>query len=98
MPVQQSIALLKQGWSFVREKDLRTVARAAHSKDAHPAIQFMKYAVCGGLAAVATLAGLAAGPLLIKPLGIPTLLSQGTLIVTAVLVNYVCRKFIVFHG
>lgn len=48
------------------------------------------------ISAIATLAGLAMGPLLIKIFGIPTGLSQVSLLITAVLVNYVCRKFFVF--
>jgi putative flippase GtrA len=171
-------SLIKQAWQFYHANDLKTVLAAIHSKDAHPAVQFMKYAICGGAAtvasmgtwlvlcltvfpamdwmkidgepisdglrarnstisniigwvfgnivayltnvlwvfkdgrhsrwfeffffsaisAVATLAGLAAGPLLIELFGIPTLLSQGTLVITAVLVNYACRKFFIFHG
>lgn len=43
-------------------------------------------------------AGLIGGPLLIKWFGIATWLSQLSLIITSVLVNYVCRKFIVFKG
>lgn len=49
-----------------------------------------------GVALFATLVGLAAGPLLIKWFGISTAASQLSLLVTAVLVNYACRKFLVF--
>lgn len=34
-------------WRFVRTNDLRTVAAAFHSREAPPAIQFLKYAVSG---------------------------------------------------
>ena len=50
------------------------------------------------VALFATVAGLVAGPLLIKWFGISTAVSQLSLLVTAVLVNYVCRKFFVFKG
>jgi putative flippase GtrA len=171
-------SLIKEAWQYYRENDLKTIVMAVHSKDAHPVIQFFKYAMCGAAATIAsmgtwiilcltifpamdwmkidgepisdslrarnstisniigwvlgnfvayltnviwvfkdgrhsrwfeffffsfisgiaTLAGLAAGPLLIQLFGISTLLSQGTLMITAVLVNYVCRKFFIFKG
>lgn len=52
MPIRTTINLLKQGYAFVRENDLKTVASAIHSKDAHPVIQFAKYGICGGIATV----------------------------------------------
>lgn len=177
MPVQRTIALLKQGCRFVRENDIATVARAIHSKDAHPVIQFAKYGVCGAVSTIAhngtwlllvmtalpaldgaivdgapitddlrfrnttvanvigfvfgnTVAyltnvvwvfqtgrhsrwlefiyftavsaasfagGLVLGPLLIKLLGVNTLFSQLTFLITSVLVNYFCRKFFIFR-
>lgn len=48
------------------------------------------------VSAVANISGLLAGPLLIKAFGISTGLSQLSLVVTAVLVNYLCRKFFIF--
>ncbi|MFV1995013.1 MAG: hypothetical protein ACC661_06220, partial [Verrucomicrobiales bacterium] len=46
------ISLLRQGYRFARENDLKTVVRAVSSKDAHPLVQFFKYGFCGGLATV----------------------------------------------
>lgn len=57
--------------------------------------EFLYFSVVSLFAAVA---GLAAGPLLIKWFGISTVASQFSLLVTAVLVNYACRKFFVFKG
>ncbi|MEM8953965.1 MAG: GtrA family protein [Verrucomicrobiota bacterium] len=171
-------SLIKEAWYFYRDNDFKTVLAAINSKDAHPTIQFLKYATCGAIATVAsmgtwiilvltvlpamdwmkingepitdslrarnsaianiigwifgnfvayftnviwvfkdgrhskwlefvyftvvsgiaTIAGLAAGPLLIELFGIHTILSQGTLMVTAVLVNYLCRKFFIFKS
>jgi len=59
----------------------------------HRVLEFVFFTVISGFS---TLAGIAAGPLLIKLFGISTGLSQLSLLVTAVLVNYVCRKFFVF--
>lgn len=49
------IALIKQGYSFVVENDLKTVFSAINSKDAHPLIQFGKYGFCGVVATVVQL-------------------------------------------
>lgn len=43
-------------------------------------------------------AGLLGGPKLIDWFGIPTWASQGTFIFTSFLVNYLCRKFVIFKG
>ncbi len=52
MPIRATIALTKDALKFVRDNDLKTVAVAVHSKDAHPVIQFAKYGICGGIATV----------------------------------------------
>ncbi|MEZ5326666.1 MAG: GtrA family protein [Verrucomicrobiales bacterium] len=43
-------SLLAEGLTFFRQNDLRTVAAAVLSRDAHPLLQFAKYIVCGGVA------------------------------------------------
>ncbi len=48
------------------------------------------------IAAVGNLAGLIGGPMLIKWFGIPTWMSQLTFIFTSFLVNFLCRKFLIF--
>lgn len=45
MPSALSAAL-----QFFRENDLRTIVRRISSRDTHPLIQFIKYAVCGVIA------------------------------------------------
>jgi putative flippase GtrA len=50
-----------------------------------------------GIAALANFAGLLGGPMLIKWFGIPTWMSQGTFVFTSFLVNFLCRKFFIFH-
>lgn len=37
---------------FLLENDLRTILAALHSRDVHPAIQFLKYALCGVAATI----------------------------------------------
>ena len=44
--------MLRSGWMFMRENDLRTIAREFNSKNAHPFIQFVKYGFCGVFATV----------------------------------------------
>ena len=61
----------------------------------HRVLEFLYFTLISGFS---TLVGIAAGPLLIKLFGISTGLSQLSLLVTAVLVNYVCRKFFVFKN
>ncbi len=56
-------------------------------------LEFLYFTIISG---IATIAGLAMGPLLIKLFKIPTGLSQLSLLITAVLVNYLCRKYFVF--
>jgi len=51
-----------------------------------------------GVSLFATVVGLAAGPLLIEKFGIHTYVSQLSLLVTAVFVNYACRKFLIFKS
>ncbi|MFT5107696.1 MAG: putative flippase GtrA [Verrucomicrobiales bacterium] len=43
-------------------------------------------------------AGLLGGPLLVKLFGVPFFVSQLGFIVTSAMVNYACRKFIIFKG
>jgi putative flippase GtrA len=56
-------------------------------------LEFIYFTLVSGFS---TLIGLIAGPFLIKVFGISTGVSQLSFIVTAVLVNYVCRKYFVF--
>jgi putative flippase GtrA len=49
------------------------------------------------VAAIGHFAGILAGPFLIQRFGIPTLAAQLSLIITSALVNFLCRKFIVFE-
>lgn len=50
------------------------------------------------VALIGNVAGLLGGPKLIDWFGIPTWSAQGTFIFTSFLVNYLCRKFIIFKG
>ncbi|MDB6072806.1 MAG: GtrA family protein [Verrucomicrobiaceae bacterium] len=43
-------SLIASATQFVRENDFKTILQRVKSHDAHPSIQFLKYAVCGGLA------------------------------------------------
>lgn len=61
----------------------------------HPVMEFVYFTLISTLGFVI---GLSTGPLLIQMYGISTLLAQMLMIVSAVLVNYVCRKFFVFKG
>lgn len=47
---------------------------------------------------IAFVAGLFGGPYLVELFGVPFWLSQGGFIVTAALVNFISRKFLVFQG
>lgn len=40
-------------WRFVRQNDLPTLWRVLLRRDAHPALQFLKYGICGVAAALA---------------------------------------------
>ncbi len=42
-------------------------------------------------------AGLFGGPLLIKSFGIPTIAAQFSFVITSALVNFLCRKFLIFQ-
>ena len=44
------ISLIASASQFVRENDFKTIFHRVKSHDAHPTIQFLKYAFCGGLA------------------------------------------------
>lgn len=59
----------------------------------HRWLEFLYFTLISGFS---TIVGLAAGPLLIKLFGVSTGASELSLLVTAVLVNYVCRKYFVF--
>lgn len=173
MPSQISAAI-----DFFRENDLKTIIHRLLSRDAHPVIQFLKYATAGvlatvmhqgiffalaytifpagdgmivdgkpiddqtrywnsiinntiaffpvcvfvyflnvkwvftpgkhswivefllfaGVAAIGNAAGIIGGPKLIDWFGIPTWMSQLTFIFTSFVVNFVCRKFVIFKG
>lgn len=47
---------------------------------------------------IAFLGGILGGPLLIRFFGINTHLSQVLFVITSTLVNYLCRKFLIFKG
>ena len=47
---------------------------------------------------ISFVAGLIGGPLLVKLFGVPFWVSQVGFVVTAAMVNYVCRKFFIFKG
>jgi putative flippase GtrA len=49
------------------------------------------------VSALSFFAGLFGGPLLIARFGLPTLAAQISLIITSALVNFLCRKFIIFE-
>ena len=59
--------------------------------------RFREMVLFFGIAALANFAGLLGGPMLIKWFGIPTWMSQGTFVFTSFLVNFLCRKFFIFH-
>ncbi|TDU68197.1 GtrA-like protein [Prosthecobacter fusiformis] len=48
------------------------------------------------ISAISFSGGLLAGPWLIKVFGISTWIAQGSMAVTSVLINYVCRKLFIF--
>lgn len=48
------------------------------------------------VAAIGHFAGILAGPFLIERFGIATIVAQLSLVVTSTLVNFLCRKFVVF--
>ena len=56
----------------------------------------VEFAIFTTIAAVSFVAGLLAGPFLVRHLGLPSLLAQLMLISTSALVNFLCRKFLVF--
>lgn len=77
---------------FVYALNVRWVFRAGrHSR----LVEFLLFA---GVAAVGNTAGIVGGPMLIKWFGIPTWMSQGTFVITSFLVNFICRKFVIFKG
>lgn len=58
----------------------------------------VEFALFAGVAAIGTTAGLLGGPKLIDWFGVPTWMSQLTFIFTSFLVNFLCRKFVIFKG
>jgi len=60
--------------------------------------KLMEFLLFAAVAAVGNAAGIIGGPKLIDWFGIPTWMSQATFIVTSFLVNFVCRKFVIFKG
>ncbi len=59
--------------------------------------RIVEFGIFSLIAAIGFLAGLFGGPLLIKRFGLSTLFAQVSLVVTSALVNFLCRKFIVFE-
>ncbi len=57
------------------------------------AVEFGLFTV---VALIGFVAGLAGGPLLIKVFGISTHIAQLLFVVTSVIVNFLCRKFLIF--
>ena len=47
------LSLLKTAWLFIQHNDVPTIWRALMSRNAHPVLQFLKYGLCGVLAAIA---------------------------------------------
>ena len=50
-----------------------------------------------GIATIGFIAGVMGGPMLIKWFGISSALSQLAFVFTSFLVNFICRKFLIFH-
>lgn len=164
------LSQLSSAAHFVRTHDWPTILAYVNSRDAHPLLQFIKYAICGlgafiihqliwfplskwvfpsfgdsltdttrainttisnsiavvfsttvayltnikwvfkagrhnrfvevasffGIGVISFSGGLLAGPWLIKMYGISTGLAQLSMAVTSVLINFVCRKFLIF--
>ena len=82
VPVLLVVYALNVKWVFTPGK---------HSK-------LMEFLLFAGVAAVGNAAGIIGGPKLIDWFGIPTWMSQGTFIITSFLVNFLCRKFVIFKG
>ena len=59
--------------------------------------RWVEFGLFTAISALSFGAGLLAGPLLISWFGIPTVVAQFSLMFTSALVNYVCRKFLVFE-
>lgn len=47
------LSLFKTAWLFIQQNDVPTIWRALMNRDAHPLLQFIKYGLCGVLAALA---------------------------------------------
>lgn len=58
--------------------------------------RFLEVASFFGISLVSFGGGLLAGPWLIKEFGIHTIFAQISMAVTSMLINYVCRKFLIF--
>ena len=56
----------------------------------------VEFAIFTAISAVSFLAGLLGGPFLVGRFGLPSLLAQFMLVTTSALVNFLCRKFLVF--
>jgi putative flippase GtrA len=61
----------------------------------HRLLEFFYFTL---ISTVAFVIGLSTGPMLIQMYGISTLLAQLLMLVSSVLVNFVCRKFFVFKN
>ena len=61
----------------------------------HPWKEFLLFT---GVSALSFCVGILIVPLLIQGFGVNTWATQGAFVVTSALVNYACRKFLVFRG
>ncbi len=59
----------------------------------HPVREFLLFTLISGCS---FFAGLLGGPKLIGWFGVPSLVAQASFMITSALVNFVCRKFLVF--
>ena len=60
--------------------------------------RLVEFLIFTGISLISFLAGLLGGPLLVELFGVPFWVSQLGFVVTSAMVNFVCRKFLVFKG
>lgn len=60
--------------------------------------RWVEFLLFTGIALVSFLAGILGGPFLIKHFGISHHLAEGGFVITSALVNFLCRKFLVFKS
>lgn len=58
--------------------------------------RLFEFGIFTAIALFSFVVGLLAGPFLIRSFGLPSILAQFILIVTSAMVNFLCRKFLVF--